>query len=244
MRTIFGRNRSWPHWRRLGGSPASSPTAGRQSHFQPSPPRDRSCASALTRTATGRLHRPGCAGGISSTQTAGHQFHWLRSSYIRYRRTGLFKTWRGHRYGADVNVVGGSRVLVVGESHYSQKPEEVGASPENFTVDIVRQFYMEPQYNLTFGQIASVICDAPLSDWRDSMPNAFSSIAFFNYVPEIVSRHGEEGAARRRPTASAFAAGADALWPRVWEQEPSRSGLRAPDLGTSLGKHRMPCWVR
>ena len=41
----------------------------------------------------------------------------------------MFDPWIGERFGAEDNILAGCRLLILGESHYTGNPEEVGTTP-------------------------------------------------------------------------------------------------------------------
>ena len=132
----------------------------------------------------------------------------------------MFVPWRGENY--ENNTLLGCRLLVLGESRYTDKATDIGTSPEDFTCDVVRYFPLGGRYNKFFSTIQSTILGHDEGrDWRKYADAFWNSVAFVNYVPVLVDgRSAAEGGNERRPQQSMFAAGAETFKKNLVALEP------------------------
>ncbi|MDQ0324599.1 hypothetical protein J2R99_000448 [Rhodopseudomonas julia] len=119
----------------------------------------------------------------------------------------MFEPWVGEKYSHESGFAGG-RLLILGESHYSKRVEEIGETPEKFTENVVRYFGIERRHNF-FGKVQEVVTGVPRKQQTAADKKVFwNAVAFYNWVPTIVDgRPVSEGGARRRPTDDMFRAG-------------------------------------
>ncbi|MER9015129.1 hypothetical protein [Mesorhizobium sp. M0898] len=118
----------------------------------------------------------------------------------------MFKPWVGDDWGHRDNALQGTRLVVLGESHYCDpaKPEMVGLCEPDVTSYVVRRYAIEEPHRFFTG-ITQVISGKP--KWqmsRDDIAASWHSIAFYNYVPVYVGtepriRPGDKFALGRVP---------------------------------------------
>jgi hypothetical protein len=97
-----------------------------------------------------------------------------------------FLPWQGSAFPEKAD----RRLLVLGESHYSDAPED-----EDFTRSVVRQYVSGAENRAFLTNIAQAITGKP--HWEIDRLEFWNSVAFYNYVQETVI----EG---RRPTVKMF----------------------------------------
>lgn len=101
----------------------------------------------------------------------------------------VFKPWVGSNYTTNKF---GSRILVLGESHYGSPEDEY----EDYTVDVVKMWGQESRLAF-FTKIAKTLLNYDSSDYLNEHDRyaLWENVSFYNYVQAIVG----EGA-RIRPT--------------------------------------------
>ena len=121
----------------------------------------------------------------------------------------MFEPWLGEKYSDESNVLGGRRLVILGESHYSKKPEEIGQTPEGFTPNVIRWLAIRKRHAY-FGKLQEIVTREPRRSHSSEGKSAFwNAVAFYNYVPVMVDgRSWAEGGSRRRPSHEMFEAGA------------------------------------
>ncbi|EAS51451.1 conserved hypothetical protein [Aurantimonas manganoxydans SI85-9A1] len=123
----------------------------------------------------------------------------------------MFEPWIGPHYKSDGGLFAGTRVLVLGESHYARKAEEIGTAPDGFTDEIVRWFGLAAHNNPFFRNTVRAALGLPPGPiWKQHSAHFWNSIAFYNYVPVLVDgRAHAVGGNARRPENWMFEAGAE-----------------------------------
>ncbi|ALN75748.1 hypothetical protein M673_23640 (plasmid) [Aureimonas sp. AU20] len=123
----------------------------------------------------------------------------------------MFEPWIGKSFGVP-NVVGGCRLLILGESHYTKDLSKVGCTPAGFTSDVVEGLGIHGRHAF-FGKLHEIVTGLRRGDQSPEDKIAFwNSVAFYNYVPVLVDgRDTKEGGAGRRPTDAMFKAGAESF---------------------------------
>jgi hypothetical protein len=112
--------------------------------------------------------------------------------------------WIGSRWGEGDNIFGGIRLLLLGEStHAIEHP--IGASPETFIIDTVKQFLDRDErwrfYRVGTALLANTVAGQLTPDVTRAV---WESIAFFNLVPVVSAQGPREG----KPKDEMFMAGA------------------------------------
>ena len=120
----------------------------------------------------------------------------------------MFEPWVGKRYGEPGNMAG-CRLLILGESHYTRNPAEVGTTPPGFTTGVVEGLAIHGRHQF-FGKLHEIVVGTPRRGHTAADKEAFwSAVAFYNWVPVLCDgRPVAEGGAQRRPTPEMFRAGA------------------------------------
>lgn len=120
----------------------------------------------------------------------------------------MFEPWIGSRYGKADSVLE-TRLLILGESHYSKDPKIIGTSPSDFTISVVEHFAIKRRHPF-FGLLQQIVTGMPKERLtRDQKDTFWHSVAFANYVPVVVDgRPFGLGGAARRPTPAEFEKGA------------------------------------
>ena len=116
----------------------------------------------------------------------------------------MFEPWVGEQYGKPGNVLGGGRLLVLGESHYTHDAAQVGTSEPDGTKDAVGDYAL-PHNQKTFRNITAVLAGkAPRELSLPEVEAIWNAIAFYNYVPTYVASPSLGG----RPSPAQWRAGA------------------------------------
>lgn len=119
-----------------------------------------------------------------------------------------FNPWIGSKYGQNSRF--GRKVLVLGESHYGDRPR-----PE-FTIDVVRRYGQEQRARF-FTIAAKLLLGMGAGAWLSDQERAevWEHVSFMNYVPGLVG-----GSSRERPTEEMWRAGEKPFLSAVEELKP------------------------
>lgn len=160
----------------------------------------------------------------------------------------MFEPWEGPAYRQADNIFGGRRLLVLGESHYTNKPEEVGSSWPDYTQWCVRRFPINGESNPFYDNVARILIDvSQQTEFAQHRRRVWNSIAYFNFVPVCIDgRSRSEGGNGRRPTKGMFQQGSKSFLPVIRNLDPEAiivCGLEtwdwvAHELDGFLGKPR------
>ena len=127
----------------------------------------------------------------------------------------MFEPWVGEQYGKPGNVLGGGRLLVLGESHYTHDAAQVGTSEPDGTKDAVGDYAL-PHNQKTFRNITAVLAGkAPRELSLPEVEAIWNAIAFYNYVPTYVASRGAAGTECRRAVKSGRGASCPPAHPRA-----------------------------
>lgn len=97
-----------------------------------------------------------------------------------------FNPWVGHDYSSAVNIFGGRKILIVGESHYDS-PENVGTCSPNYTNIVVSNYVSDKKRHSFFTNLATFLTGTGPEVSRVSTRLTWENIAFYNYVPVFVA---------------------------------------------------------
>lgn len=147
----------------------------------------------------------------------------------------MFKPWTGDRYGKNLDLLHGKRVLVVGESHHDEH-HEPGAVVPDMTIETMNAYRVagyERWMRTLDNQAWAIAGKLDVGSTEASQRKGFEiwrSLAFYNYIPVVLARWSREGA----PTAEQFRSG----------KEPFENvlDLLKPDLLLVWGYRLFP-WV-
>jgi hypothetical protein len=133
-----------------------------------------------------------------------------------------FRPWIGPAYRNPTPTTRGRRLLVLGESHYSEDGALIGQTPVGFTRDTVAHFPLAGRSQRFFDMLPRTIMDETEGrSWPDRIGLFWNSVAFFNFVPLIVDgRSADAGGANRTPEDWMFKAGTEVLAPLLDELRP------------------------
>ena len=95
--------------------------------------------------------------------------------------------WRGDLYGQQDNILGGARIMVLGEAHYHET-EPVGADLPGITNDVVmryleRQLGSNAQFFRRVERLVTMRLSAGLT--KEQSAAFWHSVIFSNYIPVI-----------------------------------------------------------
>jgi hypothetical protein len=106
-----------------------------------------------------------------------------------------FVPWVGKNYGRKDNLFNGTRIMILGESHYGAEPSKQAPSPEDkdFTHKVVRHYVDDSLwddggkigYKGTFTRIAN-ICSKEDVYTQEEKAEFFQSVIFYNYVQSYI----------------------------------------------------------
>lgn len=111
----------------------------------------------------------------------------------------MFEPYIGDLYGKPSNIFGGRRVLAVGESHYSSE-HEIGSVVPDMTKHVMAKYAdgIAGGWRRTFDNFAWAMSGKRRSDLEvDSVRGEFGvyrSVAFYNYVPVVLTDDARSGA--------------------------------------------------
>lgn len=98
----------------------------------------------------------------------------------------MFQPWKGVAWEKPDNMIGGLRLLVLGESHYHDDASLTGKFEENATTDTIITYAINGSTRF-FNGIAHVLSGKPRSERSlQDAERLWSSVAFYNYVPIYV----------------------------------------------------------
>lgn len=116
----------------------------------------------------------------------------------------MFQPWIGLDFGQRGNVLRGLRLLLLGESHYTEHPGSVGTTDPGETVRGVEQYAMGERYKF-YNALSRLVTGERQNDWSDARVRAFwNSVAFYNYVPVFLAKG-------KRPKVAEWRAGREPL---------------------------------
>ncbi|MCK8779115.1 hypothetical protein M0654_03860 [Rhizobium sp. NTR19] len=101
----------------------------------------------------------------------------------------MAEPWRGDLWGDSENIIGGARLMILGESHHSAE-HAVGSYVPNMTQDVV-QAYLEGKLGKTgkfFANVERLVTgsrDKPLT--REQSDAFWRSVVFYNYIPVVAA---------------------------------------------------------
>ncbi len=97
----------------------------------------------------------------------------------------MFKAWVGTRYAHGTNVIGGARLLILGEAHY-EATAEIGAERPELTREIV-EAYVDGRLrsNATFFRRVERLVAGRLERGLTAKESKqfWHSVVFYNYIP-------------------------------------------------------------
>ena len=94
--------------------------------------------------------------------------------------------WVGNAFGAAGNDLGGVRLLVLGESHYSDK-HPIGEVYPPMTHDVMRH-YLAGNHLRFFANVAAAVSGRSQAEvGRSNHHQLWQSMAFYNYIPVTVA---------------------------------------------------------
>ncbi len=117
----------------------------------------------------------------------------------------MFTPWVGPESGNSKTPLGEARLLVLGESHYSDH-HELGSYEPGMTLDVVARYRTgeRERWMRTFDNLAAAIAGSSKRlIGREGVNSIWEQIAFYNYVP-VVAASGS----RTPPSEAHFALGA------------------------------------
>ena len=140
---------------------------------------------------------------------------------------GGYRPWTGSTFG--VGELGGRRVLLLGESHYTAESEY---DTEELTVSVVRQVINGTQVIPFFDRAQSLLTEGMGTGKVTTRADFWHAVAFYNYVPCLVA-----AVARVRPTSKMWKGGAEPFAHLLAAVRPARVLV----LGKSVWDHiRLP----
>ena len=102
----------------------------------------------------------------------------------------MFKPWVGSEFGNTSNMIGGKRLLILGESHYTEKQEWVGRCDPEDTHNVVQYLAIDTRYRF-FTTVSKLVTGVAHGEWSDEQNRGFwNSVAFYNFVPVFLSKGG------------------------------------------------------
>ena len=113
----------------------------------------------------------------------------------------MFDPWVGPKWGEQGNHFGGLRVLVLGESHYSDS-DEIGSIPVGLTKRVVGEYLRNPCWRFFTNTTQALTGRSKSELGKRGIEAVWDSICFYNYVPAIAA-----DAPRKAPPAHLWSGG-------------------------------------
>lgn len=139
----------------------------------------------------------------------------------------MARAWRGAEWGDPDNLLGGFRLLILGESHYHETAP-VGADLPGMTNDVVNGYLGGDNSHAFFSKIQRLITGRDLLHERRSF---WDSVVFYNYIPVVAAN-----APSQRPPDAFWGGDAPGLFARLVKEIEAEAILVC---GTTLWR-RMP----
>jgi hypothetical protein len=108
----------------------------------------------------------------------------------------MARPWIGDRWGQADNLLGGLRLMILGESHYHDR-EPVGTDIPDMTEWLISSYLEDGRRYPFLSKLETLIMDKNSRSW--SPYDVWSSVVFYNYVPVVAANRP-----RQRPP--------EALW--------------------------------
>lgn len=105
--------------------------------------------------------------------------------------------WRGSNYGYEDNFLGGARVMVLGEAHYSDDIPIGEPVPEGFTRNVIEWYlsggFQERRRETFFNRVERLLSRRLQRGLSSGERNDFwNSVIFYNYIPVIAAQKPNE----------------------------------------------------
>ena len=115
----------------------------------------------------------------------------------------MFEPWRGAKFGEQSNVFSGTRLLIVGEWHYSNDIKEFSTVERDFTTDVVEELALKKPSRFYTGLTQIMTGKKKWQLSETELYDLWDSICFYNYVPVYLPR------SRVWPNPASFKQGAE-----------------------------------
>lgn len=104
----------------------------------------------------------------------------------------MIEPWKGERWGDPANALGGFRLMILGESHHSNRLDHaIGSKPRDMTTGVVEAYIagnLHPRSKAFFTKLAGLIAERPSCTLSsDDRADIWHSVAFYNYIPCIAA---------------------------------------------------------
>lgn len=128
----------------------------------------------------------------------------------------MFKPWIGNQFGQKNNLIGGVRILILGESHYTSDLPLIGKEDPSGTIKAIEEYGLGGVPHKFFTKVLQVVAGKKKWSMASSeIREYWHAIAFYNYVPVYVA----EGP-RTSPTRAMFEMGAAPFMTALKELQP------------------------
>lgn len=102
----------------------------------------------------------------------------------------MFKPWIGSEFGKTGNSVNGNRVLILGESHYTENIDFIAKCDPEDTENVVNYLAIDTRYRF-FTTLSKLITGVAHGQWSDDENRDFwQSVAFYNFIPVFLPKGG------------------------------------------------------
>lgn len=150
----------------------------------------------------------------------------------------MFVPWKGNKFGESDNILGGMRLIVLGEAHYGDK---IGWSDPGFTAWIVQQYIDGQNKYRFFSRVANIVLGTSGHVPADRRAAFWNSVVFFNYIPVMAAT-----GARQRPSQEMWEGDAPANFLRYVDEFEAEAILVCGTdlwrrLPTATGEHFRYC---
>ncbi|MEG9504026.1 MAG: hypothetical protein MIN69_19565 [Methylorubrum extorquens] len=112
----------------------------------------------------------------------------------------MFSPWIGTHYGKPDSILSGTRLMILGESHYTSNDDAVGRTDPEDTTRNVEDWAIEKGYKF-YTKLSHLVTGIRREDWSfDENRRFWHSVVFYNYIPTYLKKS-------KRPNAKIWRSG-------------------------------------
>ena len=100
----------------------------------------------------------------------------------------MARPWIGNEWGQSDNLLGGLRIMILGESHYHDK-EPIETEVPDMTEHVVDRYLRGDRYHAFLSKIERLLVGDRQS-WRPT--DFWNSVVFYNYIPVVAANEARQ----------------------------------------------------
>lgn len=106
----------------------------------------------------------------------------------------MFSPWVGNLYGKPESTLSGTRLMILGESHYTLNDQAVGRTDPDDTKRNVQEWAIENSYRF-YTILSRLVTGTERSNWTFAENKHFwESVTFYNFIPVYLKKSGRPSA--------------------------------------------------